>query len=208
MWSLLLLRWRVGLTLGAAGIIASSMEAFGFGPNATSHMVGKVALFLSPLGMTAALGWLLGAWKPAWTLVSNVGMKHWFPNLNGVWEGEFRSSRQRTHPDTPNRLVLRIDQKWGKVSIYNDAASGSTDSIPILCIPAQHHGQPCLYVFYEAWPKASADSDSENFLGAERIIYNSERDSLIGDYMTNRAWMRGNNTAGRFELTRQPKEKI
>jgi hypothetical protein len=201
MWALINLRWRVALIVTLAAVYTALFGYLGLRATDQSGVLVKIAALVSPISATLLTGWLIGICRSAWTLPCQFGLgKVFFPDLNGRWKGTVNSSYHIKNPDAPDELVLRVDQTWGKVEVFNDGEVGVSDSTPIVSLPARHNGRPCLYVVYEGRSKIRSDTDSERFLGSERITYNPETRELTGEYMTDRAWMRGENTAGRFTL--------
>ncbi len=203
MWALVNIRWRIGIIVSVAGAYAAVLAFMGLIPLQETGFAGKALFFLSPIGLTVITGYLIGIWKQAWIAPASWGLgKMFFPDLNGHWQGRVDSSHARKDPDASYELELRIDQSWGRIEVANDGKRGVSDSTQILCKPDRHNGRPCLYVMFEGRATVVSDTDSERFLGAERITYNSDTGELTGEYMTDRAWMRGDNTAGKFRLKR------
>lgn len=162
-------------------------------------------LFIGIIYVIGKWGWLI-LWKAPFlgkAMHSSV-----CPNLNGAWIGIIQSSFKDSEGNNVTKEVklnIRADIFGFDISLCS--SDGYQDS---KVIQSELYKDPRTNTFYlsyvfEASVPIPEATDDRSFDGAAKleIIIGSEGTILKGTYWTNRAWQRGQNTAGILTIKRE-----
>lgn len=161
--------------------------------------------FIGFIYIAGKWGWLI-LWKAPF--LGKVMHGSICPNLNGDWLGKIQSSyKDDDGKNVTKDVELTINADLFGFDISLRSYDGYQDS---KVIQSELYKDPRTNTFYmsyifEASVPIPEESDDRVFEGAAKleIIVNSEDTVLKGFYWTNRAWQRGENTAGILTITRE-----
>jgi hypothetical protein len=162
-------------------------------------------IFIGLIYVAGKWGWLI-LWKAP--LLDRIMHASVCPNLNGKWLGKVQSSYKNTDGNKVDKDVeftIKADIFGFDISLRS--SDGYQDS---KVIQSELYKDPrtnafYLYYIFEASVPIPEESDDRHFDGAAKleVIVSSEDIVLKGTYWTNRAWQRGENTAGVLTLRRE-----
>lgn len=164
---------------------------------------GAQVIFASA-GLAGSICWFLGSLHWTWSLLSKLGLRRWYPDLNGVWVGALHSNFIDPSGNHETIIVMRIDQRWSKIHVSTQSAHGYSSSETIKAFPRIEESRPILWMVYRGDVPKPAKTDVDEFYGTSRAEFVRYSGELKGRYWTNRAWNSEQrlNTAGTFELRR------
>jgi hypothetical protein len=216
--------WKVFPKIGLLKVIFSAFSALFLaglilviGPNQGSGIAWdgfasafKLAapitlLFIGIVYVIGKWGWLI-IWKAP--LLGKIMHASVCPNLNGKWLGTIQSSFKDNDGNNVTKEVkvtIKADIFGFNISLHS--SDGYQDS---KVIQSELYKDPRTNTFYlsyifEASVPIPKETDDRSFEGAAKleIIVGSQDTILKGTYWTNRAWQRGQNTAGILTITRE-----
>ena len=156
--------------------------------------------------------WLLAkwGWKAVWHIpkLNDLLNKNVCPNLNGKWTGHVVSSF-KDEDGNPKKKYVEMEIKADFIGF--DIRLKSTDDYQrSTVVQSEIYRDPRDGNFYVSYLFESVidnplPTDDSKFDGAAKLVVRFEGDNitLIGTYWTNRAWQRGDHTAGTIELKRE-----
>ncbi len=155
--------------------------------------------------------WLLAkwGWKPFWK-------NHWLgrllnkvvcPDLNGSWSGEIISNFiDSSGKSITKEVLMEIKADFLGFDINLSSKDNYQRSTVVQSEIYKDSRDGVFYISYvfESVVDQPEPTDDSKFDGAAKLAVRFEGESmeLIGTYWTNRAWQRGDNTAGKIHLTR------
>lgn len=168
----------------------------------TSGVVALLFLFIV---------WLLAkfAWKVVWALplVRNILNNKVCPDLNGKWNGHIISSFK---DDSGKAITKQVEMDIKADFLGFDIKLRSKDNYQrSTVVQSEIYKDTRDGIFYVSYIFESVvdlpkETDDSKFDGAAKLAVRFEDNEiiLIGTYWTNRAWQRGDNTAGIIRLKR------
>jgi len=157
------------------------------------------------------LTWSTGKWlwMPFWRLplIGTVLNKNLCPDLNGTWKGSVTSNfKDEEKNDTKKEVRMDIKADFFGFRVSLISADNYQNSKVVLSEITKDPRTGTFYLSYifEGNVPFPLESDDRVYDGAGKLEVKFD-DNIIrlkGMYWTNRAWQRGNNTAGIIELSR------
>lgn len=152
--------------------------------NINNQTILKMTLgLLSKVGaIIAVLYFLFNKWFWKNKLMKKL---HKVPDLNGVWNGNFISSKKdKLGNNYTGMCTMKIRQTWSRISIQCDF-NKSTSYSRIATIVNDCDGIQLKFE-YSNKPNKTADENLKEHLGYNTLTYDEEREILVGEYYTNR----------------------
>jgi hypothetical protein len=201
MWGLLPAKTRTVAAVIGALIVMALRLGFSVPP---SSAFGWLELLLSSAGITAAVGLAVGRFRPAWRVPCFLGLKWWYPDLNGVWQGTAKTVAPGEKDYREFRIEVTIDQRWVGVSVSTHSLESPLRSGSVFVAPVKEEGKAVLWTNFIAEQEAPAESDERSWHGSSRLIYDRKARRLSGIYWTDRAAhiLKTGGTAGTLALQR------
>jgi hypothetical protein len=202
LFTILLLSW-VLILLGDSDFVVDLGGSHFFSAIKTS---GVVSLFF--IGIT----WLLAkwVWVPFWRirwLGADILNKVVCPDLNGMWRGQIVSVYKDDAGDqTIKEVEMEIKGDFLSFDIRLKSKDNYQRSTVVQSEIFKDARDGIFYVSYifESVVDQPKPTDDSKFDGAAKLAvrFDGDRCDLVGTYWTNRAWQRGDNTAGTINLSR------
>ena len=160
-------------------------------------------LFIGIVYVIGKWGWMI-IWKAP--LVGKMMHASVCPDLNGKWFGTATYKDNEGNSVNKNvKVTIKADIFGFNISLHS--SDGYQDS---KVIQSKLYKDPRINTFYlsyifEASVPIPEKTDDRSFEGAAKleIIVDSQDTILKGTYWTNRAWQRGQNTAGILTVKRE-----
>lgn len=207
MWALVPSRTRVqlilvlALALGCASYLARGES----GGSSESFPILEFSQYvLSAVPLVLIIGWALGKWRWAWSWpCRRLGLRLWYPDLNGVWEGELKSTFRAPSRDGSVVIRMRIEQRWSGVTVSTvGRGPRGSSSDTVLAAPRREDERFVLWQVFRGESLDRLPTDEQVFYGTSRLTYDPVTQTIRGAHWTNRAAQHQLNTAGSFELRR------
>jgi hypothetical protein len=162
-------------------------------------------LFIGLVYVIGKWGWML-LWKAP--LLGKIMHTTVCPDLNGSWVGTIHSSFKNGDGENVTKEVgLTIKADIFGFDIYLRSSDGYQES---KVVQSELYKDPRTNTFYLSYIFEGSvpfpdETDDRIFDGAARLEINvkSEKNIMKGTYWTNRAWQRGQNTAGVLTIERE-----
>jgi hypothetical protein len=202
MWGLLPLKIRLAAIIVCGGLIATTRIAL-----ATQNV--SLTTFIEALlwaaGILAIVGPLFGRLAFTWRIPCALGLRVWYPDLNGVWKGFAQSSFQERGERTNSRIEMTIEQRWTHIRVWVRSSDDYHSSKSISVIPAKEDRMVVLWTNFIGEQFAPRPTDERQFYGTSRLIYERSENRLRGHYWTDRAsHVSGSGgTAGTISLSKK-----
>jgi hypothetical protein len=156
--------------------------------------------------------WLIAkwGWKGIWFIpkLDNLLNKHVCPNLNGKWVGQITSTFKDENGDSVSKTVemsisadfIGFDIRLRSLDQYQRSTVVQSE-----IFKDTRNGNFYISYLFESVIDQPLPTDDSKFDGAAKLAVRFEENNilLVGTYWTNRAWQRGQNTAGKIELRRE-----
>jgi hypothetical protein len=170
-----------------------------------SKVVGFWGAFLGLVGQTGIFP-VLCRYRP---------LKHFFPDIDGIWLAELHSNwpmiaKKAGLPDqntAPTAAEIQIIARlfFVKINLFSVSQYSNSETKAVAIKKDGEDGKIRLYYVYDNTTKMPEDTDSSRHYGAAYL--DLIRDSagaikLEGLYWTNRNWHKALNTAGTITLRR------
>lgn len=199
-FSILLLSVILCLLGGADFLVALSFDNL---LEISTYSSGVSLLFVFIIWLLAKWGWKLVWYIPKLDRILNETV---CPNLNGKWTGYVVSSFKDEEGNSKKKhveMVIKANFIGFEIKLK------STDNYQrSTVIQSEIYKDPRDSNFYVSYIFESVidnplPTDDSKFDGAAKLVVRFENNNifLVGTYWTNRAWQRGENTAGTISLT-------
>ena len=186
-------------------------------PSSSGNVSNQTAL-VTPVSLAfLLLIYALGkwGWKPLWKLpwLGNILNTQLCPDLNGTWEGSLESNfkdKDGNNTITPVRLEIKADMfgfQMTQKTLVSPTQKSASSSEVLQCevFKDPRTKKFYLYYLYQSTVLNPTKTDDKEFFGAAKleVVFHKETMELKGNYWTNRAWQRNQNTAGTISVRRK-----
>jgi hypothetical protein len=120
--------------------------------------------------------------KWAWKIFKKIGIVK-TPNLNGKWKGYLKSSFDEHSAET--EVTLEIFQDWTRIKIILTAEQSSSYSKSASFVIETPEGKYLSYQYINE-PKPDAVKTMSIHRGTASLLFNEEKNTLIGEYYSGR----------------------
>jgi hypothetical protein len=203
MWRLL--SGKTQLSVVAAGVVLVAVCRILISPPASYSVLQFAELLLSSGGIAAIIAGVVGRMRWAWWLPCLLGLRRWYPDLNGEWVGSVESSFLDGSGSAPIQVRMSITQTWAAITVETRSTDGNHESEAETAEPTRERGTAVLWMHFIGRQRAPAPTDEREFFGASRLVHDKYVGNLNGTYWTDRGAhiLHSGGTAGRIVLTRQ-----
>lgn len=153
--------------------------------------------------------WLLAkyGWKLVWHIPKLDGVlnEKVCPNLNGKWTGHVVSSFKDEQGNPKKKhveMVIKADFIGFEIKLKSTDDYQRSTVVQSEIYKDPRDGNFYVSYIFESVIDNPLPTDDSKFDGAAKLVVRFEDDNifLVGTYWTNRAWQRGDNTAGTIAL--------
>ncbi|MDT3319579.1 hypothetical protein Q4Q49_04970 [Shewanella sp. SP1S1-7] len=153
--------------------------------------------------------WLLAkwGWKSVWYIPKLDGIlnEKVCPNLNGKWTGCVVSSFKDEEGNSKTKtveMVIKADFIGFEIKLKSTDNYQRSTVIQSEIYKDPRDGNFYVSYIFESVIDNPLPTDDSKFDGAAKLVVRFENNNifLVGTYWTNRAWQRGENTAGTISL--------